>query len=243
MRYAPSDRFWRNLLLTGVFTVFTLGFSVASWNGLKVGSPTRDSLDHETGKQASAAAAGAADLATGRADYAGTSGESVKDLETVDGLGMPTSHADLTRGRGSEAAVASSTEVGGTRDLSRRGSSGSSSSHGVGLSSGGGFPGPSFGRAPAKKDYVSQKTVKTSSASAPKSSTKGNGKKGGKGTTTGTSTGSRGKDGSLADSYGGAPPETRYAATASPASTPEPLSMILVGTGLAGLYRARKYLR
>jgi hypothetical protein len=239
MRYAPSDRFWRNVLLTCVFTVFTLGFSLASYQGLKVSSPTRAPIDQATGRPASATPSGVAELSTAEPNVARRGQGRADELEL---LAPPPAFAGVAGdSRAADAAVSSRELSGDVRDLSRRGHSASSSRGGGGVGSGGGgFPGASFGRS-SKKEPSAQTTLKTGSPSVSrKSNTKGNGK-----------TAGSGRKGKAPEKATKAPREARdpgklYAgkpsSAQSPASTPEPLSMILVGTGLAGLYRARKYL-
>jgi hypothetical protein len=235
MRYAPSDRFWRNLLLTCVFTVFTLGFSVASYHGLKVSSPVRAPIEQGTVTPASATASGMADLVTARPNYARASDVPLEELGAGGLVGAPVSFSAAT---GGDAAASGTGAVGGTRDLSRRGQSASSSSRGSGGGSSKGFAGASFSGKSSRKDLVGEKKTSSPSVSR-KSNGKGHAKKGGnseKGKTAETAAPRESR--ALGSLYADKP-----SAAASPASTPEPLSMLLMGTGLAGLYRARKYLK
>jgi hypothetical protein len=248
MRYAPTERFWRNLLLTCVFTVFTLGFSVASWHGLKVTSPERPALDGNRGiaKQMAAAESNVGYQESARA--ARQPGAPLEDLDLGD-VSPPVAAfaAGDSRATGAEAAGAFGTaaEATGNRGEGQQSSAASSSGRvGAAVGGGGGFPGPSFGGGSAKNTQLSANTGKGPSA-ARNSNTKRNDKKGGgsnkgkttKKTPTSGPSEARGETPSSPEGlYGGSP------ASGSPASTPEPLSMVLVGTGLVGLYRARKYL-
>jgi hypothetical protein len=236
MRYAPSDRFWRNVLLTVALSVCTLGFSVANWNGSGLQLAEHRS---KPGLEARSSKAAPAELLAVKSEHSASGNAKLEPLgEAV----MP---SDATAGT-TEAGIPQIAGSAGGRDFTggrrpsyTRGSSSSSGSGGPGVAgSAGGLGGGVWGT--GRSDKKAELVAKSGKPKvSPRSGSKGGSPKGKGDKNKKDKPESEVEEAALVGTpgaYEGSGPSS------SPASTPEPLSMILVGTGLAGLYRARKYL-